>query len=178
MHMTTDATRAQEEAFQTVLEHETLLKTCVAAVIWDPHLADDTLADVRLAIVQSWEQYDPSRPFGPWACAVARNVARQNLRKETMQRRLLSLDTQELVASDVEGLGDEPVLNRFKQALNVCLQRLSPRHQQLIRMHYYKRRSFGQISYRFGTSIPTLYVIFARMRGKLSDCIQSKVSRL
>src|SRR6185369_2659175 len=71
----------QDEAFLQVLAHHTMLKSYILAIIHDPHLAEDTLSDVTLAIVRSWERFDKRQPFAPWARGVARRIALANRRK-------------------------------------------------------------------------------------------------
>ena len=77
-----------------------MLRAYVLAIVRDVHLAEDVLSEATLAIVHSWERFDRSQPFAPWARGVARRVALASLRKG--QRTVLGLD-----ADVLEGLGLE-----------------------------------------------------------------------
>jgi hypothetical protein len=64
----------------------------VHAIVRDPFLAEDTFSDVTLEIARSWDRFDPTRPFEPWARGLARRVALANLRKHNRPVRGLDAD--------------------------------------------------------------------------------------
>src|SRR5258707_163806 len=72
---------SHEEAFRAVLANGPILNAYLRAIVRNPHLLEDTLSDVALAIARSWPNYDKARPFGPWARSIARRVAIENLTK-------------------------------------------------------------------------------------------------
>jgi RNA polymerase sigma-70 factor (ECF subfamily) len=94
------------------------------AVLQDPDDADDAAQDAFLAALVKLDQYDPSRPFGPWLLRIAANAATDRRRRRTV-RRADALD-QELV-----GGGPQPdtvaerqvFLGRLRQALSELPER-------------------------------------------------------
>src|SRR5439155_6307807 len=80
---------ASEEAFRQVIAHWTMLNAYVRSIVHNPHLTEDTLSDVAIAIARSWPRYDPSRPFGPWSRTIARRVALENLARRGLRPVLL-----------------------------------------------------------------------------------------
>jgi len=58
----------------------------VASVVRDFRDRDDVLQDFAVAVVESFESYDPDRPFVAWAMGVARNQVGLNLRKRRRDR--------------------------------------------------------------------------------------------
>src|ERR1051325_923600 len=100
----------QDEAFLQVLAHHTMLKAYILAIVHDPHLAEDTLSDVTLAIVRSWERFDQRQAFAPWARGVARRIALANRRK--FHRPILELNEHVLEAAGLhlDALGGEAEL--------------------------------------------------------------------
>src|SRR5262245_1082535 len=115
---------ANEEAVRLVLAHRTMLKAYIRFHIRDATLAEDTLADVTLAILDSWDRFDHSRPFEPWARGIARRIALTNLRNESRQPCLLDEDVLETVAQEIDEMGDESHLATRKEALQKCFHKL------------------------------------------------------
>ena len=101
------AGHAPDEAFVRVLEHRTMLKAYLFAIVRDPFLAEDALSDTMLAIARSWDRYDARQPFAPWARGVARRVALTNLRQAG--REFLQLDDAVLdeMAVELDRFGSE-----------------------------------------------------------------------
>ena len=164
------------EAFQTVMAHEFMLKAAIAAVIHDPDLANETFSDVRLALVQCWDEYDPARPFAAWAFTVARHLALKNLRRHTRDRSLLADDVLQETLVEIAAIADPPVMEEYKEVLPTCLDDLPDRLSHLVRLRYLQDYSYPEISGMVGTSIRTLYVTLARARTQLSICLRSKVT--
>jgi RNA polymerase sigma-70 factor, ECF subfamily len=127
----------QEEAFRRVLAHRTMLKAYVQAIVRDPFLAEDTFSDETLEIARSWERFDPTRPFEPWARGLARRVALANLRKQ--KRPLVTLDESllENIGAELDQLGGEAEHEVAKQALQRCLLKLSAPNQAMVRLRYF-----------------------------------------
>ena len=45
----------------------------ITSVVRDFKDRDDVLQDVAVAVIESFDRYDPQRPFTAWAIGVARN---------------------------------------------------------------------------------------------------------
>ena len=56
------------------------------AVLQDPHDADDAAQDAFLAALVKLEQYDATRPFGPWLLRIVANTATDRRRRRTVRR--------------------------------------------------------------------------------------------
>jgi RNA polymerase sigma-70 factor (ECF subfamily) len=149
-----------------------MLKAYVKAIVRDPVLAEDVFSDVMLAIVRSWERFDASRPFTPWACGVARRVALSTLRQRAKQPCVLDEDVLEVLAEEMDQAGEEAELAHRKEVLRHCLQRMSQRNQQLIRWRYFEERSYEEISASARKTVGALYVIFCRLHKSLFRCVE------
>jgi RNA polymerase sigma-70 factor, ECF subfamily len=161
-----------------VSTHRTMLRAFIGSMIRDSSLADDTLSDVTVAIFQSWERYDSTRAFPPWARGVARRVALANLRKQSRQPCMLEEDVLEAAALKAGSMGDESELDLRKDALAGCMERLPTRHRQLIGFRYFDERSVVDISGLVGKSAASLYVVFHRLYKFLRDCVVRKLRLL
>src|SRR5215813_223303 len=133
-----DAARAHDEAFLQVLAHRTMLKAYILAVVHDPHLAEDTLSDVTLAIARSWEKFDRRLSFAPWARGIARRVALANLRKANRLIVGLDDDVTESLDAEFDAFGNEAAQEAMRQQLNRCLDQLPERSRELVRLRYFE----------------------------------------
>src|SRR2546423_1465585 len=147
----------QDEAFLQVLAHHTMLKAYILAIIHDPHLAEDTLSDVTLAIVRSWERFDKQQPFAPWARGVARRIALANCRK--FQRPIIELNEHVLEAAGlhIDALGGEGELEERRQQLRSCVDRLPQHSRELVQLRYYDGQSYSHIATATGRTMVALY---------------------
>src|SRR5436190_23219083 len=135
-----------DNAFLQVLAHRTMLKSYILVIVRDPHLAEDTLSDVTLAIVRSWERFDAGQPFGPWARGVARRVALTNLRKYRRANVALSDEVLEQLEDDFDAFGSEADQEEQRQQLRSCVQLLPERSRELIQLRYFDGQSYDQIA--------------------------------
>ena len=56
------------------------------AVLQDPEDADDAAQDAFLSALVKLEQYDPSRPFGPWLMRIVANAATDRRRRRRVRQ--------------------------------------------------------------------------------------------
>jgi len=125
-----------EEAFRHVIRHRSMLMAYVRAIVRDPELAEDSLGDVSLVIAREWSRYGQSRPVGPWARGVARNVALSNLRKRGRRPVLLDADVLEAVAVELDSHAERGEAEKRKEALHHCVEGLSDFNRQLVQLRY------------------------------------------
>lgn len=163
----------QDEAFLQVLAHHTMLKAYILAIIHDPHLAEDTLSDVTLAIVRSWERFDKQQPFAPWARGVARRIALANRRK--FQRPVIELNETvlEAVGLHIDALGSEGVLEERRQQLRACVEQLPEHSRELVQLRYFAGQSYDHMASSTGRTIVALYKAFSRIHEALARCVRS-----
>lgn len=141
-----------------------------------PHEEDtkDVLQEVCIAISQKFDQYDPTRPFLPWACRFAYLKVLKFLEQQR-PRRMVRLPTEllELLAKTREE--EEPILAERLVALRKCLEKLSDSDHKLIQARYIDRVPTEQIASRFAQSRRTLFRNLERVRRLLFECIDRSV---
>jgi RNA polymerase sigma-70 factor (ECF subfamily) len=164
-----------EEAFRLVLAHRTMLKAFIKSHVRDPILAEDVFSDVILEIVKSRARFDQERTFGPWARGIARRVALASVRREHGQPRLLDATILEGIAAEIDALGGEGELDRRKEALRQCIQRLSEANQRLIRLRYFENQPYEAIARLVEKSVGAIYVIFSRLHHALAVCVEREL---
>jgi RNA polymerase sigma-70 factor (ECF subfamily) len=141
-----------------------------------PHEEDarDVLQETCVALARKFDEYDAARPFLAWAYRFAYlEVLKQRERASHASLRL----TRELVerlASEREA--HESVLEARLQALDFCLQELSPVDRDLLHERYEMKKNTAELTERFALSRRTLFRKLDHIRAMLSDCINRRLA--
>jgi RNA polymerase sigma-70 factor (ECF subfamily) len=168
------AAAGKDEAFARVFAHRSMLQAYLTAVLRDPVLVEDTLSDVVIEIVHSYERYDPRLPFGNWARGVARRVALTNLRKRGRLALGLAEDALEAFEAALDALGDQAALESRKARLRGCLERLTPGNRDLVQLRYFDELGPEAIAQRVGRKVGAIYTAFSRIHAALLRCLQEQ----
>ena len=96
----TEARAARDELFaDLVRDHQASLRVFVRSLGVEPGWVDDLAQDTFVVAYRELDSYDPDRDFGKWLRGIARNLVRNELRKQGRHRRILHESlTQHLVA--------------------------------------------------------------------------------
>jgi RNA polymerase sigma-70 factor (ECF subfamily) len=131
--------------------------------------ADELFQQTNLTIWKTWDRFDPTRPFLPWAYAIAQNHVRNFLRRRQNQPRLFSEDfLDELAQVHLEE--DQYIADR-QEALARCLEKLPARQRELVECRYAAGQSMTEVAAGRGQSIEAAYKAIQRVRALLFDCI-------
>jgi RNA polymerase sigma-70 factor (ECF subfamily) len=136
-----------------------------------PHEEDarDVLQETFMAIAGKFDEYDPSRPFLPWACRFAYFEVLKHRDRQPHGIVYFAGDVLELLARDREE--QEPVLQARLVALEECLAKLPGADRELLRSRYYARVPVEEIATRLKQSRRTLFRNLERVRRWLYECV-------
>ena len=105
-----------DERQRTATRLWTLAQPAVSAfitgIVRDFRDRDDVLQEVAVAVIESFDRYDPGRPFVPWAIGVARNQVGLYLRRRGRDR--LCFDSAALDRGATELLALDPSLRALE----------------------------------------------------------------
>jgi len=165
----------QHERFMRLfVEHEREVLRYVLAVV--PHLPDarDIVQETAVALWRKMTEYDPTRPFLPWACRFASIEIRRFLRRAEQQRRLLDEQAVEvLLARQKERAAS---LTTRRAYLRECLEELPPPQRQLVRGYYWEEQDVDALASQTGRSTEAVYKALQRIRQALFECMHRKAS--
>jgi RNA polymerase sigma-70 factor (ECF subfamily) len=141
-----------------------------------PHEADarDVLQETSVALFRKFADYDPAKPFLAWACRFAYLEVLKQRERNHRQLRHLGRDLVERLAREREQ--HESLLQQRLEALEECLERLSPSDQRLIRERYQEKDGTEELARRLGASRRTLFRELDRIRRLLCECINRRVA--
>ena len=101
----------------------------VGSVVRDFAARDDVLQEVAIAVVESFDRYDPGRPFVAWALGIAHNQVRLYLRQRQRDRLVFDDEVmRQLAEAFQETTTDE---QRALVFLRDCLGELGGRSREL-----------------------------------------------
>ena len=140
-----------------------------------PHEEDarDVLQETSVALCRKFAEYDPGKPFLAWAYRFAYLEVLKQRERNQRDTRLLNPALIECLAREREQ--HEPVLEARLQALEACLEELSPADRELVRQRYAKKMRSEELVQQFATSRRTLFRKLDRIRRLLFDCISRRV---
>jgi len=158
------------------LRHQNELLRYILPLVGNLNDAEDVLQQTALALWQKFDQYDPSRPFLPWAKRFAHHEVLMYHRR---QRRYTFL-TEELIESLVERqAGQELEIQQLHEALSHCIEKLPEADRLLLQQRYAEQgASMQQLAAETGQTANVLYKALARIRRQLLHCVGQTAPRL
>ncbi|MCE9552840.1 MAG: sigma-70 family RNA polymerase sigma factor [Planctomycetes bacterium] len=136
--------------------------------------ANDVLQETNLALLAKREQYDPARPFWPWACQFARLQALAYSKSRQRERHLFSGELIDLLAD--EAVEDGAELQRERRALEACLKTVGQRGRELLHLRYHDALSCETIAQKVGGTTASVWTALHRARRFLANCVQQRLA--
>ena len=159
-----------EEKFVSLLtSHHDRLLGFVKTLI--PNLADaeDVFQRGTISLWQKRDDFDPTRPFFPWACRFL-HFEVLNYRKRMARDRLCFSEEllDQLAAEQIE---EQTKLDIRREALDRCIEKLSSHEQSVLRRRYHEQGSVSGLAEDLGVTAKQLYKTLERIRRNLSVCL-------
>jgi RNA polymerase sigma-70 factor (ECF subfamily) len=149
----------------------------IYSLIGNAESAWDVLQETNTVLWRKAEEYDPERPFLPWALRVALNqvrAARTRLGRDRLvfheQKTLEALTSEWLGDAAGDAAGDAP--SDLEIAMDGCLKRLPTRHRDVIERYYKHGESLRSIAETLSRTANAVGVMLHRIRRALAECIQ------
>jgi RNA polymerase sigma-70 factor (ECF subfamily) len=137
--------------------------------------ADEIAQDTKLRLWEQFDQFEPGTNFAAWACTIARYRILDYRKMHRRERALLSEEFCQRLSETLASQSDE-LGGRRLQALQQCLQRISPDDRELLMQCYASHSSVGQVAAAFNKTRGSLYQRLWRIRGKLLVCIERRMA--
>ena len=167
-----DAART-ELLVRLLSRHQDELFRYILALLPSEEDARDVLQETSVALCRKFADYDPSRPFLPWACSFAHLEVRKQRERNQRGVRHLRPDLVERLARERES--HAPVLEARLEALDHCLEKLPAADRDLIRRRYQDKMPADSLAGETGSSRRTLFRNLDRIRRQLFDCITGRL---
>lgn len=156
--------------------HQSALRGLIAAMLPGSGDIDDILQDTNVVLWEKRDIYDRKTEFKPWAYGIARNKVRQHWSKKK-QHAGVSLPEEFLDAvADARQAQHADDFDKRRSALMHCLTQLRPRDRDLIYACYEAREGLDSRVRRFGLTAASIRVTTHRIRKKLRECVEKRLS--
>ncbi|MEM9588235.1 MAG: sigma-70 family RNA polymerase sigma factor [Planctomycetota bacterium] len=165
-----DQTSRSEQFVRQLTEHQNRLFGYVYSLLGDHARSADVVQETNLVLWRKIDEYDPTRPFLPWAFAIARFQVMANLRDSGRDRVLLDSELAETIGAEAEQQSAD--VDDIRLALPGCMQRLTEANRQLIQKRYFESRSIAEVAQSTGRSVGSIKVALLRIRRQLAECLQ------
>jgi RNA polymerase sigma-70 factor (ECF subfamily) len=144
----------------------------VTSVVHSFRDRDDVLQEIAVAAIESFDTYDPARPFVPWVMGVARNQVGLYLRQRRRDRLVFDDDTIECLTT---AFGEVSHQNTHQlAALTDCLRQLEGRARRLCQLRYRDDLKPAAIAQQLGMAPNAVSKALQRIRDQLRDCMVRK----
>src|SRR5687768_8161143 len=141
----------------------------VLTLLPDRSQAEDVVQDVARLLWQKRAEYDPAKPFLPWARGFARFEVLMVLRRQSVRGKYFSEQLVEQLAE--ERVANEERLSSQREALAGCLEKLDASSRELLMLRYGREVTVQQLAEQQGKSANALYLALHRIRQTLSACV-------
>jgi RNA polymerase sigma-70 factor (ECF subfamily) len=153
------------------LQYAATVRGFVFGLVADRAAADDVFQEVFLTVVQRSSDFRPDGNFLAWVRGIARNKVLEFYRRQRIQALPFDDELLGLLAEAAEGR--ESQLERQRDALSRCLERLAPRAREIVDLRYAEQPlSPPEIAERLSWTTNAVHVALARARAFLRECTQ------
>ena len=154
--------------------HQSSLYACISALLGGVEGVQDVLQETNVVLLEKAGEYDPARPFVPWALAFARFQTLAWRKRQTRDRLVLDDGLFTALADRLTAEAASP--NRRLDAVEACLNKLEPDARQLVDARYVRGEAVQDIAARLGRSVNVVSVTLFRIRKALLDCVRATLS--
>lgn len=164
----------QLEFLRAFTTHEPAIRAFVRRLVPARADADDILQEVAIVLWEKFHEFRPAEDFKAWACGIAKYKVLAWLRDRGRDRLVLRPDVVELIATD--SLHREPQLQRQREALEACLEKLPEQERSLLAQAYQSGANMQEVAVVSGRSLGGFYQWLHRVRQLLLGCVQRQLA--
>ncbi len=162
-----------QQFLRAFLTHEAAVRAFVRRLVPSRADADDVLQEVAIVLWEKFGEFREGGDFKAWACGIARFKALAWLRDKGRDRLVLDTDVVELIAA--EAWQGESLLDRRREALELCLEKAPAAERELLVRAYQPAAKMQEVAATSGRSIGGFYQWLYRMRQLLLECVERQL---
>jgi RNA polymerase sigma-70 factor (ECF subfamily) len=163
------------EAFALLVErHEAAVWRIVAAGLGERGSVENLVQQCFVSAYETLGRYRPGHDFGAWLRGIARNLAREELRRLGRESRRLSSYRAYLLAlyEDDAAAGAEE--DRLARALARCREGLAPPAAQALSLRYDRGLDLAAVAAALGRTLVATRQLLFRTRLALRLCVEAE----
>ncbi len=149
--------------------HQAEVGRYVQTMIPSGNAAAEVLQDVSVRLWEKWSEYDPERPFVPWAIRFAYLEVLKWRQRQARERLVFSDELLEQIHAAYED--EVPLMEARRKALDGCLEKLSTQERRWVMRRYDRHGALQDEARSEGMSLNQIYYAMEQIRARLLDCI-------
>lgn len=154
-----------------------MLTSFIRSSVGDHQLAEDIWQETMLTAWRRMEDFDRSRPFGPWLRGIASNTILAKQRTAARMTLVGDTDSLEYLSQRFEQLqslaGD--TLDEKLEALRDCVSHLPEEERQCIQLRYAQDLGPTELSQQLQIALETVKKRLQRSKQRLLECLNRKL---
>lgn len=138
--------------------------------------AEDVLQDVFIKVYVNLNDYDHTRPFGPWIYRIARNEALSFLRKRKAEPPLVTGEDAQLIIerlSDGFDVQETSERLRIEEKVRVAINDLDPRYRDVLVLRFLEDKGYDEIAEILNVPAGTVATLIKRGTMLLRTALQA-----
>lgn len=163
----------QSRFIQLFTTHEKQIYRYILSLMPHSQDAQDVLQETAIALYKKIEDYDPARPFAPWAFRFAYHMTLKHREKSSRWHRFLDEDLMKEIASRQAML--TPELDMRRGYLRECLAEVPQDKRAMLTDYYFEDENVDVIAGTQGKTVEATYKALQRVRKTLMHCIEGKM---
>ena len=159
-----------------VRQHAEMLNAFIHSFAFEKSTVDDVFQETIITAWKRIDEFDRSRPFGPWLRGIARNHILSSARKNRRYRTHLTELMQQRIALQFDNV-DQAAGDSFSQRiseLHDCIARLKEDAHEAIDLVYVRGLDAAAAAKALGTTDETFRKRLYRARLALAECLRTK----
>ena len=141
------------------------------------HLSEDAYQDMLARVFENEDIFEGPQHLRDWSWKVLRNRCFELIRKQKYQVTLLDDSILDLVDAELERRDSSDMPLRA-DALHECLDGLSEKSRETLRMRYFEGLRGSEVAGKLGRKPEAVYKALQRIYVTLAECIQRKLDGL
>lgn len=143
---------------------------CIVTLLGSEQDADDVLQETATVLWRKFAEFQPGTSFFAWASKSAYYAVLQHRERKGRSVPCLDQDVLEQIAA--LSAADDSLLNIRQTALQLCLDKLTPRDRSLIDDYYLKQTKGKDIATQLGRPEKSVFRSLGRIRRTLVECVR------
>lgn len=166
-------TDQQREVQKLFVANVSAIRGFILSLLTSRDEADDILHAVYLVVMDKADDFELGTKFLSWTFTISRFTIMDQVKRRSTRRMVpLGQDVIELLADSAP---DQAYSAEYIQALNQCVDSLSPAAKRVIKLRYNEGMKPSQIAEDLGLTPATVYVSLSRARSLLKKCVSKRL---
>lgn len=160
-----------------VREHADMLWAWLRAGVRDSAAVDDLFQETLLTAWRRLDDFDRTRPFGPWLRGIAARLLMAHYRERAKSAETLSpaaIDWLESRFEQLQRLEGDSFAEKLA-ALRACVEALPADYQAPVQLRYFEALGLEETGRRLGLAMEAVKKRLFRARARLAECLERKL---